>query len=398
MNEPSLYVMTPTEIAWGYVVGYTGSLPPASAGAPTDPRLALERVVRRSLERPPCGVAFSGGRDSAAVLAVATHVARRDGLPDPVPITRVFPEAPATDESEWQELVVRHLGLQDWVRHQFTDELDMVGPLATARLREHGVLWPPTLHVDIPVLESVADGGSVIDGEGGDEILGVEMHRIAAVASVLRGQRPPTKRNLRSLLGALAPGAVRVRRSRLRWSSHLEQLVPWLRPAVRAEILDVVTQSERDDPLSFAASLRRVPTRRTQTLTARNRRIFARLRGVEFTSPLLDPDVVHALAHEGGLLGRGDRTAVLRRLVPDLLPDPMLARVGKVLFGTAYMGRPTRAFAERWNGDGLDPDLVDVERLRASWLNEERNALTFALVQAAWLATEGGRPSRPGAS
>jgi asparagine synthase (glutamine-hydrolysing) len=156
-----------------------------------------------------------------------------------------------------------------------------------------------------------------------------------------------------------------------------------------------VTLTDRDEPLSFAASLRKVPTRRTQTLTGRNRRIFARRRGVEFTSPLLDPDVVHALAHDGGLLGRGDRTAVLRRLVPDLLPDVVLARTSKVMFGTAYMGRPTRAFAERWNGDGLAPELVDVERLRASWLNEERNALTSALLQAAWLATEGGLRSSP---
>ena len=172
VSDQSLYVMTPTEIAWGYLVGYTGSLPPASEGAPTEPRLTLERVIRRS-STPPCGVAFSGGRDSSAVLAVATHVARRDGLPDPVPITRVFPEAPATDETEWQELVVRHLGLRDWIRLQLTDELDLLGPLATPRLREHGVLWPPTLHGDIPLLEPVAQGGSLIDGEGGDEVFGV---------------------------------------------------------------------------------------------------------------------------------------------------------------------------------------------------------------------------------
>jgi asparagine synthase (glutamine-hydrolysing) len=157
-----------------------------------------------------------------------------------------------------------------------------------------------------------------------------------------------------------------------------------------------MTETDRGEPLSFAASVRKVPTRRTQTLTARNRRIFARRHGVEFTSPLLDPDVVHALAQDGGWLGRGDRTAVLRRLVPDLLPDAVLARTDKVMFGTAYMGRPTHAFAQRWNGDGLDPELVDAERLRASWLNEERNALTSALLQAAWLASDsGGSSARP---
>jgi asparagine synthase (glutamine-hydrolysing) len=81
-----LYLMSPIEIAWGYLVGHSGSLQQPS-DTTTDPRQALEQVVRNALQRPPCGVAFSGGRDSSLVLAVATHVARRDGLPDPLPIT-----------------------------------------------------------------------------------------------------------------------------------------------------------------------------------------------------------------------------------------------------------------------------------------------------------------------
>jgi asparagine synthase (glutamine-hydrolysing) len=244
----------------------------------------------------------------------------------------------------------------------------------------------------------VSEGGSLLDGEGGDEVFGVEAHRIAAVAAVLSGRQPPTGRNLRSLLGALAPGTVRARRSRLRWDTRYKQWAPWLQPNVREQLLQAVSVEDRHQPLSFAASVRRVPTRRTQTLGARNIRIFARQRGIEFTSPLLDPDVVRALAHDGGLLGRGDRTAVLRRLVPDLLPDAVLARTSKVAFQSAYMGRHTLAFAKGWNGDGLDPTLVDVDRLRSSWLNEERNFLTFALVQAAWLATVGGRRPSSGVS
>ena len=52
----------------------------------------------RALRRPPCLVSFSGGLDSSALLAVATAVARREGLDDPVPATLVVPGSPESDE------------------------------------------------------------------------------------------------------------------------------------------------------------------------------------------------------------------------------------------------------------------------------------------------------------
>ena len=131
------------EIVFGYVFGHEGTIAPSSDATRT-PREALERVVRDALLRPPCGVAFSGGRDSSLVLAVATHVARRDGLAEPVPITTVFPGVDDADESTWQELVVRHLELRDWQRIMIHDELDVIGPLAASHLLTDGLLWPPT--------------------------------------------------------------------------------------------------------------------------------------------------------------------------------------------------------------------------------------------------------------
>ena len=69
MNEPSLYVMTPREITLGFVFGSVAPAPaPVDRG--TTAREALEAVVRQALLHPPCGIAFSGGRDSSAVLAV----------------------------------------------------------------------------------------------------------------------------------------------------------------------------------------------------------------------------------------------------------------------------------------------------------------------------------------
>ena len=189
--DDSLYLMTPLEIAWGYVPGHTEALPRPAVGQ-ADPRVALEHVVGEALRNPPCGVAFSGGRDSSAVLAIATHVARREGLADPVPITRVFPDAPAADEGQWQELVVGHLELADWQRVSIHDELDVVGPLAAAHLVEHGVVWPPMIHADVPLLGSLR-GGSLIDGEGGDEVLGVDAHRVAPLTRLARHPRARQK-------------------------------------------------------------------------------------------------------------------------------------------------------------------------------------------------------------
>lgn len=376
-----LYLMTPLEIATGYLFGLDGALPPPT-GDVSDPRAVLERVVREALLYPPCGVAFSGGRDSSLVLAVATHVARREGLAEPIPLTRVFPDIPESDEHDWQLRVVRHLGLSDWQRIELHDELDIVGPLATKRLAEHGVVWPPTSVTDIPLVEAVP-GGSLLDGEGGDEVLDTAAHRIAPLERVVRSPRPLRRKRIRSALGAVAPRSTREDHAR-----RVMQGIPlsWLRPDVRNHYLDTLARGESEKPLSFAASVRRVPRRRTQVLTRHNRRIFASASGVDVSSPLLHPDFVHALARHGGYLGLGDRTTMLRSLVPDLLPDDVLARTTKSFFTRCYLGDPTREFARQWSGEGLDPDLVDADAVRECWLEERPNAMAAALLQAAWLA------------
>ncbi len=168
--------------------------------------------------------------------------------------------------------------------------------------------------------------------------------------------------------------------------------MPWLRDATREALLDALAADDARQPLSFATSVRHVPRRRTQVLGAQNRDVLSVPYDVRFTSPLLHPDVVQALAREGGYLGGGDRTAVLRRLAPDLLPDAVLARTSKATFTRCYMADHTRRFAERWDGTGVDPELVDPEALRRTWLADAPIALTAALLQAAWLA---GQPTAP---
>ena len=132
---------------------------------------ALEEVMLPALRRPPAVVSFSGGRDSSAILAVATDVARRHGLDDPVPAIMRFPDAPATDETEWQELVLGHLGIRDPDVIELRDELDALGPTASAILDRRGVRWPGNAYLHEPVLER-ASGGSLLTGLGGDELFG----------------------------------------------------------------------------------------------------------------------------------------------------------------------------------------------------------------------------------
>jgi asparagine synthase (glutamine-hydrolysing) len=381
--EDALYLMTPAEVVLGYLFGTTGSSPPPTR-AIDNPRAILEDVIREALLRPPCGVAFSGGRDSSVVLAVATHVARRDGLPEPVPITRVFPDTPETDERTWQEEVVRYLGLRDWQRVIIHDELDVVGPIAAVHLREYGVVWPPTIATDVPVVE-VVPGGSVIDGEGGDEVLCTSAHRVAPLTRLVRQPRPLRWRRVRSALGVFAPAGLRAAKARGR---HREVPTPWLRPAARDAFLEALAQRERSQRLSFAASVQIVPRWRAQVIGMRNRRILAGRRGVDYSSPLLHPDFVRAIARDGGVLGRGDRTQVLRALAPDLLPDHVLARTDKAAFNGAHMSLHTREFAAKWSGDGVDSDLVDPEELRHGWMNGTTMGLTKALLQQAWLASQ----------
>ncbi|MDP9453288.1 MAG: asparagine synthase-related protein, partial [Actinomycetota bacterium] len=150
-----------------------GEQPDASPLAPIEAtlsaRAALEEAIRGRLTVGRCVVAFSGGRDSSALLAVAVHVARRDGLPLPIPATLRYREAPKAEESVWQERVIRHLALDDWARIEVDDEHDYLGPVAQPVLRRHGVLWPPYFHSYQPLM-ALAPGGVFMTGMGGDNL------------------------------------------------------------------------------------------------------------------------------------------------------------------------------------------------------------------------------------
>lgn len=372
--------MTSFEVATGLVLGRVPlPIPAARVGTPAGAVAALEAAVARALDRPPCLVSFSGGRDSSVVLAVATRVARRRGLADPVPFTLRFDDEPETHETEWQELVVRHLGLADWVRVAVRSELDLIGPVAGPVLRRHGVICHPLAFKTVPVFRA-AQGGTVLTGEGGDEVLGQQ--RVTAVRKLFaRGRLTPA--NLRFAAREWAPAPLQHERAR-RFAAALR----WLRPQPRAQLVELMTDHYRA-PLHWHRSMVRRMAMRGRVLGLRNRALLAREHGCEEVHPLYDPAFLSALAPVCGRWGYENRNALLRVLFSDLLPASLLERTTKTTFTRPAFSEHTRDFVREWDGTGVDADLVDPEVLRECWDESTPDGRTAALLQQAWLSSQG---------
>lgn len=375
--------LTALEIASGVPVGAVPATAPPVAMR--DVRAALEAAIRPALLRPPCVVAFSGGRDSTAMLAVAVRLAAREGLAPPVALTARFPTVPATDESVWQERAVAAVGLEAWERLTLrAEDVEGLAPRAQDALRRHGLLYPPNLGLFLALLER-AGGGSLITGLGGDELLGAWRHRGAA--DVLAGRRPLGTAAGRALLRPLVPRPLlRARAAR----APTRHGVPWSRwlapPAARAHARSLAAELAAE-PHTWSSRVRWKARRRRLALT---RESFERLgadTGTLIVHPLLDPRAVDALARSGGRLGFGDRSATLRALFGDLLPRELLERPGKAAFDDVFWGPATRAFARRLLEDGRPavPALVDRRGLAESWTSARPPAVSLLLLQASWL-------------
>lgn len=384
--------LTPIDLVAGYPIGTVAGLAaPVGNRSSPHPREELERIIRKQLQRSPCVVAFSGGRDSSAILAIATHLARREGLPAPIPVTMRYSDAPSTEESDWQELVVRHLGVTNWVIERIDDEMDVLGPLAQSQMLRHGVLWPSLLHGD-DYFARHAPNGSVLDGEGGDEVLAVKRHRVAPVVRLVQRVREghlPRRWQLRAAAAAAAPAIIRLPRARRR-AANLP--LPWLKPPALGEVAANYARNEASEPLNGRKSVARIPGRRSNRMLAANRRYLWANQGVEFCSPFLEATFVTALTGRTGILGPMDRATTLRMICEDLLPDAILERTTKAEFSSAIHRSYTKTFAAQWSGEGLDTSLVDIDVLRQIWLgNAPSNSLAKPLLQTAWLADHAKR-------
>ncbi len=375
------YAPNATEIAVGTVFGpYVGVPPLPGATAGVSPRAALEAEVLRGLTRPPCGVSFSGGRDSSLVLAVATHVARREGLPLPIPLTHVFPDVPDSREDQWQELAVGALGLTDWVRLSWHDEMDVLGPFATTVLGRVGVLDPFNAFFHEPLCGQVR-GGSLLTGIGGDELLAGVLE--GAAFRIRYRRRRPSWRQLGPLAWSYAPKGARANRA-LR--AHPFAYASWVKPGPRAAAERDYVRWQSADHLAWDRSVRHFWSSRECHLGLAGLEALATSHDVRMTHPLSSAGFVAAMIATHGHRGPGGRAHASEVLVGDLLPAELTHREGKAAFGGAFWTGTHAGFAETWSGGGVDTSVVDEAALRAEWRRPEGPHVgSLLLLHQAWL-------------
>jgi hypothetical protein len=341
------YRPTPLEVASGLVFGFAPPEPLPAPQIALSARQALEQAILPALLRPPCLLSFSGGRASSAVLAVAVLLARREGLELPVPTTNRLDDV-GRDETAMQERVIVHLGLTEWVRLDFSDELDLVGPVAMRVLRDHGLLWPFQTHFSRPPIEW-ASGGSLITGLGDRNALGEP-------GALLRRD----------------PGPLR-----------------WLRPAAQVEVRKRWTADAGSRPPASEQRFAWWRRLRQVTLEIESlRRVGAELR-VEVCHPLIDPIFSTAL----GALPPHRRSAT--GLFGDLLPREFLALRAAPPRERAFWRSHSRGFVENWQGEEVDTSLVDIDVLRHQWLLPRPDPRTFLLLQSIALQRETRSSSIP---
>jgi Asparagine synthase len=371
--------MSSLELAAGYPIGSGRLRLPRSSGE--EPFDALEASVAAALRRTPCCVGFSGGVDSSLVLAAAVRSARAQGCPPPVAVSLRYPSAPATDETDWQELVLSHLGRVEHVTLELSGELDVVGPFATAQLRQHGPLFPANVHSVAPLLEPAA-GGSLLLGLGGDEVLG--HHYWTPLNAVLARRARPRPRDVVRLAVAMSPSRVR--------GAYASRRPPpersWLRPHADRRVRALERRAAAE-PLRFSRAVASSAGGKALRVACESVHRLGDAAGVQVETPLLAPRFLAALARAGGGRGWGDRAATVRAITGDRLPEALLDRRDKAVFTAVFFGAHTRRFAAEWSGDGLDASLVDPDALRREWLDEEPDFRSALLLQVAWLHSLG---------
>jgi Asparagine synthase len=371
--------LTPREVAYGFAYGESDFLGPFPRFVADSPLRAMEEAILPALRRPPCVVSFSGGRDSSVVLAVAARAARREGTALPVPVTQRFRDAPRAAESEWQELVIRHLALPDWERVDAGSELGFVGPVAARTLQRHGLLWPPNCHLHAPMLER-ASGGSLLTGLDGDTVLGGWPW--VRLASVVSGRAAPEPRDLLRLARAATPGPAR------RWVDQRRHVktpaAGWLRPGERGGYVAAWLHA-LDEPLRWNARVAALARKRYLAVAFASLQALADDAATLILHPFLDLGFLGALARAGGVRGWGDRTATTAALFGEILPRETVTRASKATFDDISWSEPSREFARNWNGTGVDEELVDPDALRAEWLKDTPHFGTATLLQSVWL-------------
>jgi asparagine synthetase B (glutamine-hydrolysing) len=353
----------------------------------------LVRAIVREVDHSPVYVQFSGGCDSSLVLAAAVEACRRTDHTPPIPVTLRYPNLPETDESDYQDLVVGHLGLTEWRIHQEPDGFDLLAPAAIEGLRRFGLVWPAPPLAMLHFYRS-HEPGLWLNGEGGDESLGPR--RIGGLFNAWNAARRKQGRAVAgNLANTFAPQSVRERRIRI--YDHVD--LGWLSPDLQAEYLGVARRYWTWQPLRPSRYAERYLELPAVQLARHNIAAIGGLAGHKVCMPLMSPDVVHVVTDCSTSQDVRSRTRVLRRHATEHLPSEIVNRRDKRFMGPVFFNSATREFARRWDG------RTSYVEIRASWLKEEwmkpePSAMTMLLLQHAWLESEFGAtpPTRSAAA
>jgi asparagine synthetase B (glutamine-hydrolysing) len=340
-----------------------------------DDRRTLEWIVVEALSHPPCGVAFSGGRDSSALLALAASLARQHQLPMPLAFTNTYADV-RTDETQWRRAVLDHLSLEA-VEVNVRNEHLTVGAPAERMYRTNGLQFPANAVTHMTLAELVR-GGTLLTGAGGDEVFG---GRADPFFRWFRHKRPNPK-DLVSLGQSKLPGAARRVGLELLDGHH------WILPSVRSDLAKELGADHLTYPGRYSAALRRWVRDRYYIAIRQSLDAASAVAGASIVAPFFDRRFMAAWASRNGAAGPANRTAAMESLFGDLLPVSILTRTSKAEFSAAFHQIDGRFLAE-WDGEGVPLELVDVEALRREWSLPTPHFSTSLMLQDAYFTWKG---------
>jgi asparagine synthase (glutamine-hydrolysing) len=351
-------------------------------GGPEPPRARASLGVYETLVGDLAPAAASGpllvwvsGDDGTAIAAsAAVEAARRAGAAAPVAIT---PQLRDEDRDPYAEVVVRALGMSDWLRPDITELRGLLGPVAQDCLRRHGSMFPSLAYLFVPML-AAARGATLVAGHSLHE--GWTLARGArAVRAVhhIREARRLSHRDMQAL-AMLAPLPIR---RRLSGPIARGMDVPYLRAAARARATQLAVDDLIAGPLRAGIAGQRAVARACVPTALSIYERLAAEQEARFVFAWGSPGVGAALAHELGWLAPVSPDAFRRLLAPSL-PERTAPAVAAT-YRTIWTDPATQRFIAEWDGVGVDEELIDPDALRAAWRRGDwRSGM---LLQSAWL-------------
>jgi asparagine synthetase B (glutamine-hydrolysing) len=377
-RSPEPQKATPLEVLSGYPYAPSTSASGPRRAVSSSEQSPVEWLVDfcRQQDRP-IAVEFSGGVDSTLVFAAAVRAARESDGPLPLPVTVLCRGIPEADETEWQDAVLRGLGISDRLVLTVDAELDLIEPRAMGLLERYGQVWPATTFPLSLVHEHVR-GLRLLTGHGGDEVLGPRRLTPALiVAAKIRHGKVPNRSDLGRVRSDFTLTRTRAKR-RLG-----EQVgLTWIREPWRERVLAHLAARSWREPWNPRSAIRHLCD-----LTAVRRfedsiTWVASLNDVELQSPLQHPAFLESVSRNVRLRELRGRESVARALFGDLIPPLVLGRRSKAQFNRAFFNDCSREFSRQADMKHLGVDIVDPAELRRVWSSEAPPPMSAMLLQA----------------